>query len=360
MSSLKSEISVIIGTYRGLMKIFHPKNWILENSVLDFLLILLPGWIGVVLAWNFPENSLWMAAYAFFAVVFVDTGHTYTTWWRTIFRKEERQTHVTYWLTPLLIVIVVFAWIKLKIPYLWSVVVYNAIFHQIRQYYGVVRWYQKLNGRFCRISNRFLYTLLVMPFVLFHFRGIDWIILYSQDELFLYPSQMLFRWGVPVYLITIAAWIVFELSLIRKGIYELNRFLAMLVPISIYGIGFTLGDTLAEVLFPILLAHGIPYIAIMDISLRRLNPHIFKTFATVFGLLVFTAVIFSVFEDFTISFLTTLNQAYRYKETTSTQAFLTGVVLTPLFCHFVWDAYIWKGTHHEARTVYSPNTVESK
>ena len=247
-----------------------------------------------------------------------------------------------------------FLWIKFKIPYLWSVIVYNAIFHQIRQYYGVVRWYQKLNGRFCKVSNRFLYTLLVMPFVIFHFRGIDSIQLYSEDELFLWPSATLFKYSVWIYLVTLGLWLIHELKLARKVGFELNRFLAMAVPISIYGLGFITGRNLAEVVFPILMAHGIPYIAIMDVSLNRLNPKKFKTFATVFMLLVMTAVILSFVEDFAIGFLTTMNQAYRYKETSTGQALLTGIVLMPLICHFVWDAYIWTGKHHESRTVFNP------
>ncbi len=336
------------------MKVLSRDKWICENFWVDFMWIILPGWIGVLLARSFPVESAWMALYAFLAVVVVDSGHTYTTWWRTLFRPEERDRHPIYWLTPVLTVLGVFVWIKLKIPYLWSVIVYNAIFHQIRQYYGVMRWYQKLNGRYCPWSNRLLYTLLVIPFVLFHFRGIDSIILYSEDELFLYPSPRLLSIGTWIYYAVLSVWLVHELNLLRRGIRELNRFLSMAVPISIYGLGFMYGRNLAEVVFPILFAHGIPYIAIMDVSLRRLNPDMFKTFAKVFGLLVVTAVLFASVEDFAIGFLTTMNQAYRYKDTSTFQAFLTGLVLMPLICHFVWDAYIWTGKHHEARTVFNP------
>lgn len=340
------------------MSIFARKNWILENPPLDIVLIILPGWLGVAMAWSFPEDSLWMALYAFVAIVFVDAGHTYTTWWRTIFRKEERQTHYIYWLAPLGTILGMFFWIKLRLPYLWSFVAYNAIFHQIRQYYGVSRWYQKLNNRYCRTSNRFLYTLLVMPFVLFHFRGVDWITMYSEGELFLYPSAPLFKLGLGIYGVTMLSWIIFEIRLWQKGIHELNRFLSMLVPISIYGIGFTLGHTVAQVIFPILMAHGIPYIAIMDVSLRRLNPKIFKAFVKVLGLLVFTAVLLASIENYATSFLDTLSQAYRYKDVSSGQALLTAIVMTPLICHFIWDAYIWKGTHREAKTVYGFSKTE--
>lgn len=335
------------------MLILARKYWILENPPLDLLLIILPGWLGVVLAWNLPQDSLWMTLYAIFAIWFVDAGHTYTTWWRTIFRKEERETHYIYWLAPVATIIGIFLWIKLRIPYLWTVIAYNAIFHQIRQYYGVSRWYQKLNGRHCVVSNRYLYTLLVMPFVLFHFRGIDWITLYSEGELFLYPAPTIFRVGMGIYLLTFLSWLVFEFRLWQKGIFELNRFLAMLVPISIYGLGFTQGENLAQVVFPILMAHGIPYMAIMDVSLRRLNPKIFTTFVKVLGLMVLTATLLSSIENFASNFMDTLNQAYRYRDTSTGQALLTAVVMTPLICHFVWDAYIWKGTHHEAKTVYS-------
>ncbi len=337
------------------MSVLARKFWILESPPLDMLLIILPGWLGVLLAWNLPQDSLWMTLYAMFAIWFVDAGHTYTTWWRTIFRKQERETHYIYWLAPVATVVGIFLWIKFRLPYLWSFIAYNAIFHQIRQYYGVSRWYQKLNGRFCRISNRFLYTLLVMPFVLFHFRGIDWIYMYSEDggELFLYPSAVLFRAGLVIYFVTLAGWLAFEARLWAQGIREPNRFLSMLVPISIYGIGFILGNSIAQVIFPILMAHGIPYMAIMDVSLRRLNPAIFTNFLKVLCLMIFTAALLSSVESYASNFLETLNQAYRYRETSTGQAFLTALVMTPLICHFIWDAYIWKGTHREAKTVYA-------
>jgi len=332
-------------------------KWILENRNLDFLYIIIPGFIGTWLARSIPETSAYMALYAFFAIVFVDTGHTYMTWWRTIFRREERSSHPIYWITPVVIVLTFFLWIKFKIPYLWSMVIYSAIFHQIRQYYGVARWYQKLNGRFCRISNYFLYALLIIPSILFHFRGIDYINLYSEEEMFLYPSQTLFHMGLPVYFLVLIGWLVFEISLLRKGIRELNRFLGMLAPIFIYGYGFLTGTTIAEVVFPILLAHGIPYLVIMDVSLRRLNPKVFRTSLKVIGLLVLTAVVFSVFEEWATGFLETIGQAYKYKTSSSSQALLTGIIFIPLFSHFIWDAYIWRGKHHEAKVVYTPKSV---
>ncbi|MBZ0165990.1 MAG: hypothetical protein K8I00_04220, partial [Candidatus Omnitrophica bacterium] len=180
----------------------------------------------------------------------------------------------------------------------------------------------------------------------------------SEGELFLFPSATLFKLGLGIYGVTMLSWIIFEIRLWLKGVHELNRFLSMLVPISIYGIGFIVGNTVAQVIFPILMAHGIPYIAIMDVSLRRLNPQIFKAFVKVLGLLVFTAVLLASIENYATSFLDTLSQAYRYKGVSNGQALLTAIVMTPLICHFIWDAYIWKGTHREAKTVYGFSKTE--
>ena len=36
---------------------------------------------------------------------------------------------------------------------------------------------------------------------------------------------------------------------------------------------------------------------------------------------------------------------------------LNALYLTPLFCHFVFDAYIWKSRHREAKLVFATGAV---
>ena len=118
--------------------------WILRKQNLDLSFILLPGIVGIILSLILKENSIPYVVYAFIALIIIDAGHVYITAWRTIFRKEERQSNNTYWLTPVATVILVFIWLKFQIPGFWSFIVYFTLFHHMRQFYGILRGYQKL------------------------------------------------------------------------------------------------------------------------------------------------------------------------------------------------------------------------
>jgi hypothetical protein len=336
--------------------------WILGKSYLDSLLILFPGLAGAALSRGLAADSTAFLLYAFFAVTLIDSGHVYTTVWRTIFRREERRSHPIYWLAPLLVFTGAALWIWCRAPYLWTFVVYATVFHHITQFYGFLCWYQRLNTRTCWISRGLLYALLILPFLLLHVRSFpaQKIILYADRDILFFPHSGLLHAGLIGYGLVAAAWLVFEVRLLLRGIHEWNRMLAILGPALLYAWCFLRGRSTEEIILPLLLAHGIPYMAVMGLSLTRLNPSRFGSMAVACGAVIATAAVFGSLEWLYEEYVVDVSNDYLWIPTSLGYGLLVGAYLVPTLCHYIFDGRIWKGRHREARLIYGAgsNTAE--
>lgn len=329
--------------------------WILGSGTLDFLWILSPGLLAAPLLFVLPGPSVLLAALGFLIYVVIDTGHVYTTFWRTYFRGEERASTPMYWIAPLAIVLVMAAWFALGLPHAWAFVVYATLYHHFRQYYGMLRWYERLNGRACRPSQLFLYALTVYPFLLMHVRPderLRELFLYVRGDVFLLPSPQLWEAGLWVLAGLWCAWIAFEVSLWSNGTRELNRLLAVLCPSALACVCFLTGSNAATLILPMLVNHGVPYFAVMTLSLRRLEPRRYRSLAWTALLVVASAAAFGFGEWLYETNAIEVSNRYLTERIGGWRSLLLGLYLVPLFCHYVFDAYIWTGRHREAKKVY--------
>ena len=332
------------------------RGWILGSFGWDAALILFPGLLAAAVVWLAPEGSVPSVWMAFAAIIFIDTGHQYVTLWRTIFRRQERTSHPIYWVTPFLILLGMTAWFWLRLPYAWAFVVYVTVYHHIRQYYGMLRWYERLNGRRRVASESFLYALSVLPFVLLHVRPLPAMGmrgLYTDQDLFLAPHPGLYRIGLVIYGAVVAAWLLYELALWRRGVREINRSLAVLAPAVVQGGCFLLGRSLATIVVPLLIAHGIPYLAIISLSLTRVDPRGFRTLAKAAAVVLASVVVFGLMEWVYEERWLVISNAYVHAPIAWLQGVLLAVYLVPPLSHYVFDAHIWTGKHREAKLVYA-------
>lgn len=330
--------------------------WILGSPAKDGALILFPGLLWAALFPFAPEESVLIGALAFFAVVIVDGGHVYATLWRTYFRGVERDSSPIYWQTPLAIVAVMTAWFAFGLPRAWSFVVYATLFHHFRQYYGMLRWYERLNSRACRISEFFLYALTITPFVLLHFRpepALRDIMLYAHDDLFLTPDPRLWGIGLGVMAILWSAWAGFEASQFVDGKREWNRCLAIFAPAALAAYCFLWAKDAKAMILPLMINHGVPYFTVVALSLRRLEPRRYTALAWVAGMVVASAAGFALLETALERNVLTIDNAYVTYPLGFWNSLLLGLYLIPLLSHYVLDAYIWTGRHREARIVYA-------
>lgn len=324
------------------------RRWILEAGVNDALLLYAPGLLAVLLAqWIEPvDGSISYLLFAFVALGLLDSGHVYTTIWRTYLNPRERRRTRAYVFVPLLLFVGFFIWAALAIPYLGAFVVYATIFHNIRQLFGISKWYQKLNGVQRPTSDFFLYALSFAAVITGHFIPYGrWGGVYTERDAFLYPSSKLHATGCLVFFGLLAAWTIYEVWLWRRqGQVEWNRALSVGNAAFLYGFTFLFPKNMAQVLFPLVVSHGVAYIALISLSVRRVRTVRAGTYVTL-GAIMFTALAFGAAE-----FL--FEDRYAGFDDPSWAA-VTALWLTPLFSHFVYDAFLWRRTHPEAAAVFA-------
>ncbi len=321
--------------------------WILGTFKKEVIFFFLPALFAIAIAMTFPHLGDESVIYGLLATALIDSGHVYTTLWRTFLHPEERKSSSIYWVFPLAICLFFFMWYYFQLPYLWSFVVYATLFHHVRQVYGFSKWYQTLNKRQDKISDFFLYSLSFGPILIYHFRPGAFSNYYSTDDLFLFPDSIIFKTLLYVYSMIAVAWILYERRLWIRGTKELNRLLSVAFPACVYAYCFFVGRTFTQLLFPLLFLHGIAYCAVMGLSLTRTRGGWFSNLTLSLTIVAGTAVVFGLFESFMEGSIVGDNR----KLTGFVPSLIVGLYLTPLFCHYVFDAVIWKKNHRESKLI---------
>lgn len=313
----------------------------------DFLLLYFPGLIAIGLSRYLPstEDSGLFLIFTFIAAGFLDSGHVYVTAWRTYFLPQERRRTWIYWIAPVLFFCLFYIWTNQEWGYLAAVIVYATVFHNVRQLLGLSRWYQRKNNNWIKLSDLFLYLLCFLPFLAFHFRTDTQLEhYYSSQELFRYPSRFWFQSVLIIYSLVALVWVGFELARWRTY-QEWNRIFSVLFAGIFYGYAFLLGKTVTQVLFPLVVSHGFAYLALMDLSLKKIHRgqkkrHNYLTIAILLTALVFGGLEFLVESEW-------------LQVESSVKAFTTALLLTPLFCHYLFDSFLWKKSHPDSKSIYS-------
>lgn len=290
-----------------------------------------------IFAW-ISENAGSYAVLAFVITALIDSGHTYTTFWRA-FRNPSEDYLRRHVIALFAIALIAVTWMVLKIPYFWSFVLYFTLYHHIRQFYGFSRWYQGLNRRALPTSDRFLYALLIVPLALLHVRpGISFSI-YGVNEILFFQNETIYHTGLVVYGFIILAWIFFEIRQWCLGHHELNRLSSVAIPAAFHFYCFLIAQTAAEIIMPLLALHGVTYLAVMALSLRRLNPAKW-TLITSTAVIILTAIFGGSFG----AWLEKSAMVYNYQETDTSwlEIFAATFVVTPALWHYVVDGWIWQ------------------
>lgn len=322
----------------------NKQTWILKNPIKDFLIFYLPGLLAIVASkFMMGLEEHWI--YFFFtwlALGVLDGGHVYSTLWRTYFHKSELNRRPLYYkLTPAILFIAFALWVYTGGLYLGLFVVYFTLYHNIRQLYGVSKWYQKINHSFDKSSDWFLYAFCVLPIVAFHFRGNINIPDYYNVMDVIYPNLFFYNLSLLGYSLIVLVFSLKEMhTYFKTKRLETARVLATLFPGLIYSSAFLFSDSIVEILFPLVVSHGLTYLILIDYSLEKTrSTYTKKTFFLIVGV----AIVLGSAEFFTEDLF--------YDVSDPTKAIATSLFLTPLFCHYLFDAFLWTKDHPESKVI---------
>lgn len=349
------------------MKTSSVQSWIFSAKV-DLLFIIGPAFFvtalvillhGQIAAFSSVPPWLWLLL-----VVGVDVTHVYSTVFRTYFdRVEMQQRQALYLLTPLI------AWVAGCLLYslgsmvFWRALAYLAVFHFVRQQYGLMMIYgRKENKRFKRLDKLAIYAATIYPLLYWHAheRNFDWFV---AGDFFRLESALLQQLAGAAYLLILCAYLVKELMLWRSSAsfnWPRNLLLAGTALSWLYGIVIFDNDIAFTAINVI--SHGIPYLALTWVyghnQVQLQGEHssfAYPWLAKIFQrrwLPLYLAVLFAwafVEENLWDSLVWHEHGAVLYfshnltiMSSEHTLVWLVPLLAMPQITHYVLDAFIWR------------------
>jgi hypothetical protein len=246
---------------------------------------------------------------------------------------------------------IVASWVFMGWPWLWAIVILLTVFHNYRQFHGILRWEQKINQDRDKLEVRFLGLLCALPFVIFHFRDID-LHFYAQSDVIYLPWPQALPYLQGLLALVWITWIGRTLWKARAGRFHLPSTLAVALPAFLYAAAFVHGESIAQVLFPLVIAHGFAYLGLMSLSLQRIELPMKRSFALWFLVMLGTALFLGLGESlFEESFLAPLSE-YEKTQGQPILALAAGLYLVPLISHYLFDGWLWTSKHRDAALIY--------
>jgi len=251
--------------------------WI-YSAKLDGIFILAPAFavsaIAIIFRDYFTANhttGLWAWA---FLVIGIDVAHVYSTLYRTYFDSNEfKARQVLYITIPLL------GWLAFVMLYsvgpmvFWRVLAYLAVFHFIRQQYGFMMIYGRKERNMPRwfktIDKTIIYTSTIYPLIYWHTklpRDFNWFI---EGDFMSLPFPIIGTIAGWFYLAIIIAYVSKEIYLTRQSGFNLPRNLLLAGTMASWYIGIVLLNSDLIFTFTNIIAHGIPYMALIWIYSRN-------------------------------------------------------------------------------------------
>ena len=295
-------------------------------------------------------------------VVGVDVAHVYSTLYRTYFDGHEfRRQRALYLTVPVVGWLAAAALYSLGPMVFWRVLAYLAVFHFMRQQYGFMMIYGRREGPHRRLDKTAIYLATLYPLLYWHTNGRHFSWFMDGDFLSL-PLPWLGRLGLVAYCAVMLAYIVKEGRLWRAGSgFNWPRNLLLGGTALSWGVGIVVFDSDLAFTATNVLAHGIPYMALIWVYGRnesRIAPktllgmvpsrHVFSPwFLPLFaGLLILLAYLEEgLWDGFVWTEHRGLFPAFASLPAIDDNDILTWLVpllALPQITHYLLDAFIWR------------------
>ncbi|MCA8831131.1 hypothetical protein [Hymenobacter pini] len=250
--------------------------WI-RSAGFDGFWILAPPFVALLVVAGLPaefRTTARMPVWAWVAlVVLIDVAHVYSTLFRTYFDgQRRRQLRTLLWAVPLGCYLLGVALHWAGGLWFWRVLAYAAVFHFIRQQYGFLRLYSRTDATSSyskQLDTLLIYSATLYPLLWWHLsrpRNFSW---------FVTGDFVQYNWPLGRQLLT-GAYCLLLLAYVWKECrywqqtrhFNLPRNLLLLGTAASWYVGIVLlnGD-LAFTLLNVV-AHGIPYLALIWTSSR--------------------------------------------------------------------------------------------
>lgn len=332
--------------------------WI-SSKRFDLCWIILPAFISSFLIFFLKAMNLiptevsplnWLIL-----VVFIDVSHVWSTIYRTYLNRNGLQKFSNaLWLVPLSCYLAGVLLHSIGQIYFWSTLAYLAVFHFIRQQYGIFMMYQNKvsKSKFYNFDKIAIYSATIFPILLWHLKGMQDFHWFIKNDFFYYKSL----YGTPVYNITLIVGLLIPMTyFLKEVLIEKN---SLLMPKNLFLLGTFLSWWTGIIWIPNdfsftttnIIGHGIPYFALIylfDLQDRG-NLTVSRKVPT-FLLFFLLFLIGFIEEGFWDGLIWKDHQgifvAFRFLpfvENISLKALLVPLLSLPQATHYILDGMIWK------------------
>ncbi len=331
--------------------------WLYRKNF-DLAFILFPSFLAVLIALFFGDYfseqeslSLWTWV---ILVLGIDVSHVYSTLYKTYFHPVGKLRHKNLlYLVPLVVWVLGVILYTLGAAVFWSVLAYLAVFHFIRQQYGFLRLYGQRDSASQadqRLDSLVIYAGTLYPIIYWHAypREFNWFI---KGDFLLGLPAIIERVALVFYVFILLSYVLNELRHLKHG-RPLNvpKNLIVLGTVVSWYVGIVLLNGDFTFTITNIVAHGIPYMALVWIWGRRNKA---RVLSTRFSLLPFLGIILAlayVEEAFWAGLVWrehldffTFFQRLPVVTDKKTLSLLVPLLTLPQATHYILDGFIWKG-----------------
>lgn len=255
----------------------HKQPW-LHRPVFDGVFILLPGFLALLITMLLPQrykytDEMPLAAWVIL-ILLIDVAHVYSTLFRTYWDKERlRANRLLFLIVPLACYVAGVLIYAIDGLFFWRVLAYLAVWHFIRQQYGFMRLYSRLEPKrtwASHIDAIAIYAATLYPIIYWHCtpdRNFNW---FLKGDFIISNAAIVRQVAGWLYLAIIVAYVAKEvINYARTSIFNLPRNLIIMGTFLTWYVGIVYFN--GDMAFTLLnvVAHGIPYMALVYIFRQR-------------------------------------------------------------------------------------------
>lgn len=234
-------------------------KWIIGPAFMSSIFVVVFYLLGLA-----PQTT--SPAYWLIFVVFIDVSHVWSTLFRTYLHKENKMKYEkSLWLVPLCCYIAGVFLYSFGSLVFWRTLAYLAVFHFIRQQYGIFQLYSKKIKQkkiHKRIDQLNIYAATVIPIMIWHLGGIQEIHWFMPGDFYYLnlPHQII--------VLQILALLIFFVFLIKEIFILKAKILSpkttfLCGTILSWWVGIVWINTDWAFTITNVVTHGIPYFALI-------------------------------------------------------------------------------------------------
>jgi len=253
-------------------------SW-LVSARFDLTFFIAPAVVSIAVLWASPGELLQrndLPVWAWVALIpLIDVSHVYASLYRTYFdRREFERRKALYCAVPALAFVAGTIVYSVDALLFWRVLAYVAVWHFVRQQYGFLALYRRRAGERQRLEGRLdaalLYLATLYPLLYWHThlpRRFVWFV--DGDFLSISGTSIASAAGWIYAMVAIAYFFKEAAKRLARRCVSVGKNLVLLTTALTWYVGIVHYDSDYSFTVTNVIAHGVPYVALVWIYCRR-------------------------------------------------------------------------------------------